>query len=112
MQTYQKLSNIHFLDKKSYDELPGYISGWDITMLPFAHLDSTRYINPLQTPEFLAAGKPVIATPVIDIIRTYGKRGLVQIAGTPEEFVRVATSHLTMRDKSEWSDNVAEFLFP
>lgn len=104
------LSNIHFLDRKTYDELPDYISGWDLTMLPFAHLDATRYMNPLQVPEFLAAGKPVISTPIIDVIRSYGNRGLVQIAGTPEEFVRVTSMLLTMRDKSDWLDNVADFL--
>jgi UDP-galactopyranose mutase len=105
-----ELSNLHFIEKKSYEELPGYISGWNITMLPFAHTDATRFINPLQATEFLAAGKPVIAAPVIDIIRTYGNRGLIQIAGTPEEFVRVANTHFTSRDKTEWNDHVAEFL--
>lgn len=105
-----KLPNLHFLGAKSYDQLPEYISGWDIAMLPFTHTDHTRYMNPMQTPEFLAAGKPVIATPVIDVIRSYGNRKLVQIAGTAEEFVRVATLHLTTRDKTEWLQNVADFL--
>jgi glycosyltransferase involved in cell wall biosynthesis len=105
-----KLPNIHFIGRKNYQDLPGYISGWDLTMLPFAHNDSTRYINPIQTPEFLAAGKPVIATPVIDVIRTYGHRGLVNIAGTSDEFARVGEMLLSRRDRTEWLENVTDFL--
>jgi glycosyltransferase involved in cell wall biosynthesis len=104
------LPNIHFIGRKGYEELVTYISGWDVAMLPFAHNDATRYMNPLQTPEFLAAGKPVIAAPVNDIIRTYGHRGLVQIAGTAEEFVRVGEIHLSTRDKTEWQEAVIDFL--
>ena len=87
---------------KPYNELPVYMSGWDIAMVPFAHNESTRYINPSKTPEYLAAGKPVISTPIIDVLRTYGRNGLVKIAGTPEEFVRVATLELENTDREEW----------
>jgi UDP-galactopyranose mutase len=105
-----KLPNIHYLGMKTYDELPAYISGWDIAMVPFAHNESTRYISPTKTPEYLAAGKPVISTPIIDVIRQFGRNGLVNIAGTPEEFVRVASLELENTDRDEWLQQVNEFL--
>jgi glycosyltransferase involved in cell wall biosynthesis len=105
-----KLPNIHYLGMKSYSELPTYISGWDIAMMPFAHNESTRYISPTKTPEYLAAGKPVISTPIIDVLRQYGRNGLVNIAGTPEEFVRVAALELENDDRDEWLQHVNEFL--
>jgi glycosyltransferase involved in cell wall biosynthesis len=108
--TLPKLPNIHYLGMKSYQELPNYISGWDIAMLPFAHNESTRYISPTKTPEYLAAGRPVISTPIIDVLRQYGRNGLVNIAGTPEEFVRVASMELENTDREEWLEQVNELL--
>jgi glycosyltransferase involved in cell wall biosynthesis len=105
-----KLPNIHYLGMKSYQELPSYIAGWDIAMMPFAHNESTRYISPTKTPEYLAAGRPVISTPIADVLRQYGRNGLVNIAGTPEEFVRVASPELENNDRDEWMQHVNEFL--
>ena len=109
-ESLPKLPNIHYLGMKHYSELPSYISGWDIAMMPFAHNESTRYISPTKTPEYLAAGKPVISTPIIDVLRQYGRNGLVNIAGTPEEFVRVASLELENTDRDEWLQHVNEFL--
>src|SRR5690606_2733625 len=105
-----KLPNIHYLGKKTYDELPAYIAGWDIAMVPFAHNESTRYVSPTKTPEYLAAGKPVISTPVIDVLRQYGRTDIVNIAGTAEEFVRVASLELENNDRDEWLDRVDDLL--
>jgi UDP-galactopyranose mutase len=79
--------NIHYLGGKNYNELPAYIGGWDVAMMPFALNDSTRFISPTKTPEYLAAGRPVVSTAIRDVVRPYGEKGLVQIAATPEEFV-------------------------
>jgi len=79
--------NIHYLGSKSYDELPAYIGRWDVAMMPFAMNESTRYISPTKTPEYLAAGRPVVSTPIRDVVRPYGEKGLVEIASTAEEFV-------------------------
>jgi UDP-galactopyranose mutase len=83
-------NNIHYLGGKSYAELPTYLSGWDVTLLPFALNESTRFISPTKTPEYMAAGKPVISTSIRDVIRPYGELGLVRIADTAEQFVRAA----------------------
>jgi UDP-galactopyranose mutase len=82
--------NIHYLGGKSYTELPGYLAGWDVAMMPFALNESTRFISPTKTPEYLAAGKPVISTSIRDVIRPYGELGLVRIADTAEQFVKAA----------------------
>ena len=57
-------------------------------MMPFAMNAATRHISPTKTPEYLAAGKPVVSTPIADVVRTYGDIGLAHIAGTPELFVQ------------------------
>jgi UDP-galactopyranose mutase len=105
-----KLPNIHYLGMKQYYELPTYISGWDVAMMPFAHNESTRYISPTKTPEYLAAGKPVVSTPIIDVLRQYGRYGLVNIAGTVDEFVRVTQLALENTDREEWLEHVDEVL--
>jgi glycosyltransferase involved in cell wall biosynthesis len=105
-----RLPNIHYLGRKEYVDLPSYIAGWDIAMLPFAHNDSTRYISPAKTPEYLAAGKPVISTPINDVIRQFAHHDLVHIAGTADEFIRVAELELERRDRSEWLQRVNDFL--
>ena len=105
-----KLPNIYYLGMKQYAELPSYISGWDVAMMPFAHNESTRYISPTKTPEYLAAGKPVVSTPIIDVLRQYGRHGLVNIAGTADEFIRVTAMALDNTDREEWLEKVDETL--
>ena len=73
-------ANIHYLGPKSYDELPAYLAGWDVALLPFARNDATRFISPTKTPEYLAAGKPVVSTSIRDVVRPYGDAGLARIA--------------------------------
>jgi len=75
-----RLPNIHWLGGKSYAELPLYMANWDMGWMPFALNEATRYISPTKTPEFLAAGLPVVSTAIVDVVRSYGAQGLVQIA--------------------------------
>lgn len=104
--------NIHFLGSKSYAELPRYIAGWDIAILPFAKNESTRFISPTKTPEYLAAGKSVISTSITDVVRPYGQKGLVHIADSAEDFVRAAAAILGLdeAEKNKWSRRVDEHL--
>lgn len=82
-----RAANIHYLGMKKYDQLPAYISGWDAAILPFARNESTRFISPTKTPEYLAAGRPVVSTSIADVIQPYGAMGLVHIADTSGEFI-------------------------
>jgi glycosyltransferase involved in cell wall biosynthesis len=79
--------NIHYLGSKTYDELPHYIAGWDVALLPFARNDATRFISPTKTPEYMAAGKPIVSTSIRDVVRPYGQQGLVRIADDAPAFV-------------------------
>lgn len=72
--------NIHWLGRKTYDQLPGYMANWQAAWMPFALNDATRFISPTKTPEYLAAGLRVTATAVVDVVETYGKKCLVSIA--------------------------------
>jgi glycosyltransferase involved in cell wall biosynthesis len=82
-----KRPNIHYLGGKQYSELPAYLAGWDVALLPFALNESTRFISPTKTPEYLSAGRPVVSTSIRDVVRPYGQLNLVRIADTVEEFV-------------------------
>jgi UDP-galactopyranose mutase len=104
-----KLPNVHLLGGKSYDELPHYVSGWDIALIPFAINDSTKFISPTKTPEYLAAGVPVVSTPIRDVVKPYGDKGIVKIASTAEEFVAAAEEYMIM-DRKKWLPEVDEFL--
>ena len=70
--TLPQAKNIHYLGRKEYAELPAYLGGWDVALMPFAMNDATRFISPTKTPEYLAAGRPVVTTPVADVVRQYG----------------------------------------
>ena len=77
--------NLHWLGGRRYAELPSYLAHWDAGLMPFALNEATRFISPTKTPEFLAAGVPVVSTPVADVVRDWGERdaggsALVRIA--------------------------------
>ena len=105
-----KKENIHYLGRKEYKELPDYLSGWDVAMLPFALNGSTKYISPTKTPEYLAGGKPVISTSITDVVTPYGKQGLVKIADTAEEFITAAEQILANKNNEALGKKVDDFL--
>lgn len=75
-----RLPNIHYLGPKAYAQLPLYLSGWDVALMPFALNDATRFISPTKTLEYIAGGKPVVSTAVRDVVLPYGQKGIVRIA--------------------------------
>ena len=96
-----KRPNIHYLGGKTYDQLPSYLSGWDVALMPFAMNESTQFISPTKTPEYLAGGKPVVSTPVRDVVRHYGHLEGVKIAATPDEFVAACEQALELARNPE-----------
>lgn len=103
--------NIHYLGGKSYQELPSYLAGWDVALLPFACNESTRFISPTKTPEYLAAGKPVVSTSIRDVVRPYGEAGLVHTADTVPEFVAAIEHALTQTQTHlNWLSQADAFL--
>jgi len=100
-QILPQLPNLHFLGQRSYIELPGYIAGWDVAIMPFAINAATRFISPTKTPEYLAAGKPVVSTAIHDVVKFYGDTGLIQIANDADEFI-TCIEYALRQDKNIW----------
>ena len=86
--------NIQYLGPKTYEQLPDYLAGWDIALIPFLINESTRFISPTKTPEYLAAGLPVISTPITDVIDPYGINNLVHIGKDAQEFIKLVEKSL------------------
>ncbi|MDZ8054202.1 MAG: UDP-galactopyranose mutase [Aulosira sp. ZfuVER01] len=109
--TLPQRENIHYLGGRDYKQLPAYLAGWDLAMLPFARNESTRFISPTKTPEYLAAGRPVVSTSIRDVVRPYGESKLVRIADTVSEFVTAAEQAMQEDTRtSEWLSRVDAFL--
>lgn len=107
--TLPRLENIHWLDGRSYTELPQYLSEWDAAFMPFALNESTRFISPTKTPEFLAAGLPVVSTAITDVVKPYGKLGLVEISRSAEEMAS-AIDLMMARPRETWLKEVDAYL--
>jgi UDP-galactopyranose mutase len=103
-------SNIHYPGGKDYSELPAYLRGWDVALMPFAINESTKFISPTKTPEYLAAGRPVVSTPITDVVRHYGELEAVGIASTAEEFIAACERALTLAPGGSWLIKADEIL--
>lgn len=109
--TLPRAENIHYLGQKPYSELPSYLSGWDVALMPFANNPATKFISPTKTPEYLSAGKPVVSTPVADVVRTYNHLESVLIADTVEKFVKACERALELSvDPTSWLADTDSFL--
>jgi glycosyltransferase involved in cell wall biosynthesis len=104
-----RANNIHYLGQKSYAELPKYLANWDVAILPFARNAATRFISPTKTPEYLAAGKPVVSTPIHDVVSPYGEIGLVRIGADAQEF-GAAIEQCLQDVEPTWIERVDSFL--
>lgn len=95
--------NIHWLGMQPYARLPHLLAGWDVALMPFAMNDSTRFISPTKTLEYLAGEKPVVSTPVHDVISLYGN--VVRIAGEAASFIAACELALT---ENSWARSERE----
>ena len=84
--------NVHWLGPKTYDELPAYLAGWDVCLLPFARNRATEFISPTKTLEYMAAERPVVSTPITDVAEPYGD--VVSLADTADDFVAACEAAL------------------
>ena len=107
-QNLPRRANLHWLGRKDYADLPGYIANWQAAWMPFALNESTRFISPTKTPEFLAAGRQVTATAITDVVTPYGKQGLVKIADINTVAAKLRESLLP--PTPEWQRSVDQCL--
>jgi UDP-galactopyranose mutase len=89
-----RAANIHWLGRKDYADLPAYAARWDAALMPFAINASTAFISPTKTPEYMAAGLPVVSTPVRDVVDGYGAIASIRIAADAAGFVAAAAELL------------------
>ena len=108
--TLPRTANVHYLGGKDYKELPAYLKGWDVATLLFADNESTRFISPTKTPEYLAAGNPVVSTPIRDVVRPYGDLNLVHIAGNAIDFGQAIEQALTQHTDADWRQRTDNYL--
>jgi glycosyltransferase involved in cell wall biosynthesis len=80
--------NLYWMGGRDYQVLPNYCRAFDLCMMPFAMNASTQYINPTKGLEYMATGRPIISTPVRDVVRQWSH--LVDIVRTADEFVAAA----------------------
>jgi UDP-galactopyranose mutase len=104
------LPNIHYLGSKSYNDLPAYMSGWKVALIPFAINESTRFISPTKTPEYLAGGLPVVSSYIRDVATPYGDNKLVSIAVTAGEFISEIETAFKTKNDPDWLRRVDAFL--
>jgi UDP-galactopyranose mutase len=84
--------NIHYYGQRAYADLPGYLVGWDVCLLPFARNDATRFISPTKTLEYMAAERPIVSTPITDVAGPYSE--IVYLGDTPEAFLAAGEAAL------------------
>lgn len=90
--TLPRRENIHYLGQQPYEALPQFLAGWDVCMLPFALNESTKYISPTKTLEYMAAQLPIVSTPVKDVVDVYSD--VVAIAHDAGTFIKACEAAL------------------
>ena len=90
--------NIRWLGQRAYAELPSYVKGFDVCLMPFALNEATEYINPTKTLEYMAAGKPIVSTAVSDVVHNFTP--VVTVAETDDDFVTATAAAMQNPDAS------------
>ena len=101
--------NIHWLGGRTYAQLPSHLAHWDVGFMNFALNEATRYISPTKTPEYLAAGVPVVSTAIKDVVRPWGEEGLVEIVHDADGAV-AAIERVMARPVEPWLAKVDQHL--
>jgi glycosyltransferase involved in cell wall biosynthesis len=89
-------ANIHYMGQRTYDELPKFLAGWDVCLLPFALNESTKFISPTKVLEYMAAELPSVSTPITDVKVPYSH--VVEIANDAQEFIAACDRMLALDD--------------
>ncbi|HEX4666874.1 MAG TPA: glycosyltransferase [Chthoniobacterales bacterium] len=110
--------NLHWLGGRDYAQLPAYAKGFAVCLMPFAMNDATRFINPTKALEYMATGRPIISTPVRDVVRQY--REVVAIGNDHAAFVEACQDAaarpdadriqrgLTLAERNSWESIVSQ----
>ena len=91
--TLPQRPNIAYLGQQAYADLPAFLAAFDVALMPFARNEATRFISPTKTLEYLAGEKPIVSTPIADVVSLYG--AVVAVAESPAAFVSAVDAALT-----------------
>lgn len=91
-------ANLHWLGRREYAQLPSYTKGFDVCLMPFAMNEATEYINPTKALEYMATARPIVSTPVPDVVSNFGK--VVKIASTHDQFIEICRNEALKPDES------------
>jgi len=93
-----RAANLHFMGPRSYEDLPAFLAGWDVCLLPFSINATTRFLSPAQTLEYMAADRPIVSTPVTDVVEPYGD--IVYLGKGPSGFLEACDRALHDSDSN------------
>jgi glycosyltransferase involved in cell wall biosynthesis len=88
--------NIQWLGGRPYSDLPAYVKGFDVCLMPFALNEATQYINPTKALEYMATATPIVSTTVPDVVTNFGS--VVQLAATHEQFIQCCREQVAQPD--------------
>ena len=94
--TLPKQPNVHYMGQRTYDQLPQFLAGWDVCLLPFALNESTKFISPTKVLEYMAVELPSVSTPITDVKVPYGD--VVEIAESYDDYIAACERQLTLSD--------------
>ena len=80
----ESLANVRLLGPRPHSELPGYSQHWNVSLLPFKDNAQIRACNPLKLTEYLAAGTPIVSTP-LPALKPY--RSMVSVSRSVDSMV-------------------------
>ncbi|MBE3123384.1 MAG: VanZ family protein [Planctomycetes bacterium] len=92
LASYRGVANMHFLGRRPYADLPAYCRGFDVGLIPFKINELTRAVNPIKMKEYLAAGLPVVSTPLPEMMTS---NPLITTGEGPEAFASAIEYALT-----------------
>ncbi len=88
--------NIHWLGARAYGQLPAYCKGFKVCLMPFALNEATEFINPTKALEYMATGRPVVSSPVEDVVKNFG--AVVKIGRNRDEFISLCAEAIEKPD--------------
>jgi glycosyltransferase involved in cell wall biosynthesis len=104
-----KPPNLYILGIRKYQDLPAYLKAFDVCLLPYVLSDATIDIHPVKGLEYLASGRPVVSTPLPDVVAFY--KGVIDVADTYDTFTDTIRYLLNNPDRNKTAERI-EFARP
>jgi Glycosyl transferases group 1 len=103
--SFPRRNNLHWLGGRDYADLPRYAKGFDVCMMPFAMNDATRFINPTKALEYMATGRPIVSTPVEDVLAQFSN--VITIANDAQAFAQACERAANLPDSHRIKNGLA-----